>query len=355
MVDAQRRRVLLALAGVPAAALAVAGCTAPAGKRRSPDQRTDTDTPVRWAAVRWERALLETYALFRDTYPDATDNDAARLVDHHRAHLAALIDTGPLPAFAPTEPRPAGTPEGDGPPALPALVAEAVEAETLPDDANAARALVDTAERAASAAHVEGCTGAHGTVLAALLASLGAAHAVHGGVAPADLPAVDSLADAEPPSPEADGLLDAAQAALAGEHACIYGYGVVGAHLDGERYDAARRDLAVHEERRGQLRRLLLAAGAEPAAALPAYTLPFPVEDGKTARELAGVLEERLMAVYVDVIGAGAGPGIREFSADAVVDAAVRAAGWGAAATAFPGLTGRPGAPDPETESSDGD
>ncbi|AYY12775.1 DUF4439 domain-containing protein [Actinobacteria bacterium YIM 96077] len=155
-------------------------------------------------------------------------------------------------------------------------------------------------------------------------------------------PTSDVSDDATPP----DDVVAALQATLAGEHACVYGYGVAGAYLDDDELAAARQALEVHEQRRDTLREHLLAMDVEPEAALPAYALPFAVDDATSARELAGVLEERLGAVYIDLIGAGTGVDLRELAAEAVVDTAVRAARWGVALSAFPGLEGREGAPD---------
>lgn len=134
--------------------------------------------------------------------------------------------------------------------------------------------------------------------------------------------------------------IDAAQAALAGEHACVYGYGVVGAHLpDGG--PAALAALAAHRDRRDALMVLIREAGADPVAAEPGYALPSPVTDGATARALAVLLEERLGALYADLVGTAETPELREFAVRGVVAAAVQALSWGGSPTAFPGLDGR--------------
>ncbi|NDL59289.1 ferritin-like domain-containing protein [Phytoactinopolyspora mesophila] len=160
-----------------------------------------------------------------------------------------------------------------------------------------------------------------------------------------------SAAPATSGAVSSDAVIDALQSALAGEHACVYGYGVVGSYLSDDAQAGARRALEIHERRRDDLRARLLALDAEPVAALAAYTLPFAVDDGSSARELAGVLEERLGALYADLIGVGAEGDLREFATGAMADTAVRAVRWGAEPTAFPGLQGRPGMPVPEDES----
>lgn len=152
-------------------------------------------------------------------------------------------------------------------------------------------------------------------------------------MSPMPNPAVD-------PADAAD-IIDAAQAALAGEHACVYGYGVVGSHLDEEDRDPVWRALTAHEEHRAALRRRLLALDVAPVAALPAYALPFRVDDARSARKLARTLETRLAALYADLIATGPARKLRRLAANGLVDATVRAARWGAEVPAFPGLDGR--------------
>ncbi|WP_166351650.1 ferritin-like domain-containing protein [Phytoactinopolyspora limicola] len=135
--------------------------------------------------------------------------------------------------------------------------------------------------------------------------------------------------------------VDAIQAALAGEHACVYGYGVVGSHLSGDAQATARRALGAHEDRRAELREHLLAMGAVPEAAEPAYSLPFPVTDAASARELAGLLEQRLAAPYADLVGAATDTTLRGLAAEALRAAAMRAVRWGVDPTPLPGLDDR--------------
>jgi hypothetical protein len=134
--------------------------------------------------------------------------------------------------------------------------------------------------------------------------------------------------------------IDAAQAALAGEHACVYGYGVAGAHLpDGA--ESAHAALAAHRARRDALTALIRSEGADPVAAEPGYALPSPVTNEASAAALAVLLEERLGALYADLVGAATSPELREFAVRGVVAATVQALAWGGSAAAFPGLDGR--------------
>ena len=69
----------------------------------------------------------------------------------------------------------------------------------------------------------------------------------------------------------------ALQAALAAEHAAVYGYGIVGAMVTGGAETLARADWLAHQEARDTLEAMLVKLGATPVAASPAYQLPFAV------------------------------------------------------------------------------
>ena len=128
------------------------------------------------------------------------------------------------------------------------------------------------------------------------------------------------------------------QSALAGEHAAIYGYGVVGAHLRGAARAMARDAYDEHRARRDQLQRLLVERNATPVAASAAYRLPHPVETAADATSLATELEERLAAVWVDAV-ADLLDDLRELAAQVLQDVAVRAAEWRGGSVPFPGLS----------------
>jgi hypothetical protein len=131
--------------------------------------------------------------------------------------------------------------------------------------------------------------------------------------------------------------LEATQAALRAEHAAVYGYGVVGGRVGDGRQAEARDAFEAHRARRDELVRAVRDLGAEPAAAEAAYALPFEVPDGAAAERLAAELEDRLAAVYADLVRAGEGER-RRAAADALRDAAIRAARWRGGGVAFPGL-----------------
>ncbi|WP_323451044.1 ferritin-like domain-containing protein [Streptomyces yaizuensis] len=132
------------------------------------------------------------------------------------------------------------------------------------------------------------------------------------------------------------------RAALAAEHAAVYGYGVVGARAGKARAAQAREGYAAHRARRDALARTARDLGDEPVAAAPAYDLPFPVPDGAAAVRLAAYLEDRVAGVYSDLVRAADGP-LRQEAAASLREAAVRSVRWRGSGVAFPGLAERAG------------
>ncbi len=134
--------------------------------------------------------------------------------------------------------------------------------------------------------------------------------------------------------------VDALQAALAAEHAAVYGYGIVGAHLNGAPEEAAQDAFDAHRAQRDRLRGLLLARQATPVAAAPAYRLPFPVTDAASAVRLAVRLEEGVAAAYADLVMVE-NPALRDLGAQALRECAIRMARWRGSSVPFPGLPER--------------
>ena len=133
--------------------------------------------------------------------------------------------------------------------------------------------------------------------------------------------------------------------ALAGEHAAIYGYGVLGAHLTGPALDLARQAEAAHRTRRDSLLVRLASATPAPPAADPAYALPFPVTDRTTALSLAVALEEGTARAWRQTL-AQLGGDTRKVGLDALTDCAVRATRWRQLAGITPVTVPFPGAPE---------
>ncbi|MFI6645566.1 ferritin-like domain-containing protein [Streptomyces sp. NPDC050504] len=134
--------------------------------------------------------------------------------------------------------------------------------------------------------------------------------------------------------------LAAAQAALAAEHAAVYGYGIVGGRLSAARRAEGTAAFTAHRTRRDALVLTVRKLGGDPVASDAAYALPFPVRDAASALRLAAVIEDRVAGVYSDLVRAAEGP-LRREAADALREAAVRAVRWRGTGVAFPGLAER--------------
>lgn len=130
----------------------------------------------------------------------------------------------------------------------------------------------------------------------------------------------------------------ALQAALAAEHAAVYGYGIVGSMLSGASQATAYKDWVAHQVARDTLEAMLTKLGATPVAASPAYELPFAVTNAQEASRLAAALEEGVTRAYLAVV-AVSNRALRSFGALAMQPPASRAAAWrGGKTEAFPGM-----------------
>jgi hypothetical protein len=134
------------------------------------------------------------------------------------------------------------------------------------------------------------------------------------------------------------GVVAALQAALAAENAAIFGYGVAGAHLTGNRQAVAEQDWTGHNQARDALAAMISARGAAPVAAQAYYQLPFRVHDASSAGRLAAYLEDGVTRAYLGLV-AVSDQRLRRFGAMAMQHAAQRAASWRGSTQAFPGLT----------------
>jgi hypothetical protein len=138
--------------------------------------------------------------------------------------------------------------------------------------------------------------------------------------------------------------LAALQAALAAEHAAVYGYGLVGALLPAGEQGSAMSDWTLHQRARDTLAEMITRLGATPVAAAAAYGTPFPVADAASARRLAAAIEDGVTRAYLGIV-AVTDPKLRTFGALAMQQPASRAAAWRGTTTAFPGMTSPPASP----------
>jgi hypothetical protein len=132
-------------------------------------------------------------------------------------------------------------------------------------------------------------------------------------------------------------VIDDLQSALAGEHAAVYGYGVIGGRLSGSKKAQALAGLNEHRSTRDQLSRLIVSRGAEPVPAEPSYVVD--VSTGKQSQLVSTAIkiEDRLCVRYANLV-LNTDQGARTLAIPQLQGCAVRSALWSKTAQAFPGL-----------------
>jgi hypothetical protein len=144
-------------------------------------------------------------------------------------------------------------------------------------------------------------------------------------------------------------VVDAWQAALAAEHAAIFGYGTVGPHLPPTRVDQARVFERAHRGLRDTVIDQMGAVGVDPVAAQADYPVPLALTTGPRADRYAQRLEEACAAAWRFVVASAAEQPrplteLRAFAVGALTASAVRAMQWRELLTpatptvAFPGV-----------------
>ncbi|HEY7488186.1 MAG TPA: ferritin-like domain-containing protein [Streptosporangiaceae bacterium] len=131
----------------------------------------------------------------------------------------------------------------------------------------------------------------------------------------------------------------ALQAALAAEHAAVFGYGVAGARLSGAAQASARTLWDAHRATRDRLAAMITARHAVPVAAAAAYRLPVRITSPRTAATCVATLEERLAAAYLGLVGVD-DVKLRTLGAESMQEAITRAVRWRNAPprSSFPGI-----------------
>ncbi|NUR09485.1 MAG: ferritin-like domain-containing protein [Nocardioidaceae bacterium] len=135
--------------------------------------------------------------------------------------------------------------------------------------------------------------------------------------------------------------LQALQRTLAGEHAAVYVYGVLGGRVSLSREPELAGLLStayvVHRGRRDQLTAMVRAKGGDPVAAEVSYELPNAATTQAQLRSAALVTERRCSATYADMAGSTSRAD-RRWAVDALTDTAVRELGFGGRPDAYPGV-----------------
>lgn len=134
---------------------------------------------------------------------------------------------------------------------------------------------------------------------------------------------------------------EALQTTLAGEHAAVYVYGVLGGRVSASAEPAlaaaVRAAYELHRGRRDQVIAMLRAADATPVEAEVSYEVPTPAVTAAQCRRAAAEIEQRSAEVYAAAVGSTARAN-RQWAIDALTDAAVRGLSFGAEPTPFPGV-----------------
>jgi hypothetical protein len=117
---------------------------------------------------------------------------------------------------------------------------------------------------------------------------------------------------------------------LSAEYAAIFGYGQAGAALvklqaPVQLIAAARSGYDAHRTTRDQLADALVASGAKPPTAQPAYALPFPLTDPAAVLRLLVLIEDRVSAAAVAAVAGVSAAHDRRLIVDVLSAAAVRA------------------------------
>jgi hypothetical protein len=136
--------------------------------------------------------------------------------------------------------------------------------------------------------------------------------------------------------------VEALQAGLAGEHAAVYLYEVLGARTSRSRtpqlfsdVDAAFR---LHRRQRDNLSRRIVDRGADPVAAEVSYQLPGRILTPADVEEAALLVERRLASVYGQLVGSTSGSD-RRWGLGALDSCAVRQLAFRGTPEMFPGTT----------------
>jgi hypothetical protein len=134
--------------------------------------------------------------------------------------------------------------------------------------------------------------------------------------------------------------LDALQQTLAGEHAAVWVYGVLGGQASRRRQPRLYADVTaaygVHRARRDQLIRTVTDLGGEPVASEVGYGIPADL--GSTAAVAATALgvEQRCAATYAALV-AQTVDAHRRWAVTALTDAAIRQLRFRGSPEIFPG------------------
>lgn len=133
-------------------------------------------------------------------------------------------------------------------------------------------------------------------------------------------------------------------AALANEHAVVYGYGIVSARCAPEVNTMVSAALNQHRERRDQTISMLTGRSVTPPVAAAGYQLPMPVITPADAEKLAARMEKDSEATWRAFVEQAQSNDDRTFGVAALTQSAVLAARWKQQLGDWPITTAFPGA-----------
>jgi hypothetical protein len=133
-------------------------------------------------------------------------------------------------------------------------------------------------------------------------------------------------------------------AALANEHAVVYGYGIVSARCAPEVNTLVSSALNQHRERRDQTISMLTGRSVTPPVAAAGYQLPMPVITPADAEKLAARMDKDTGATWRAFVEQAQSNDDRTFGVAALTQSAVLAARWKQQLGDWPVTTAFPGA-----------
>jgi hypothetical protein len=134
--------------------------------------------------------------------------------------------------------------------------------------------------------------------------------------------------------------VEALQTTLAGEHAAVWVYGVLGGQTSRSEDPKLFADVSaayrIHRGRRDQLIRTVTDHGADPVVSEVGYQLPNDASTPARVVAAARVTEQRCAATYADLV-ARTTDALRGWAIRALTDAAVRQLRFRGSPETFPG------------------
>ncbi|MFG3439713.1 ferritin-like domain-containing protein [Nonomuraea sp. NPDC047897] len=136
--------------------------------------------------------------------------------------------------------------------------------------------------------------------------------------------------------------------ALAGEHAAVFAYGLIGARTTGALRTRMARAFDAHRAHRDRLRSFITARGGRPAEAEPSYAVPVVPTTAAEAVRVAVHVEEGVAATYLELVACD-DAALRRYAALALQESVTRSYSFQPSLdAAFPGMP----APAPPSPSS---